>query len=665
MKKKIIWTAIALIVGFLIYQVYIFTLSEDDNIKSIYLVPDNAVFIIDTERPIDTWDEISSSDIWTHLQTNQQINKLSESLLSLDETFKAKKEIIDFIGERNLMISVHVFSPKKYGLLYIADLQKFSKLIFLKRAISKLAGENYKVTKRVYKKQEIIELYNKETRETLHLSFIKNQVIASYTHVLVEKSIDQYLNPVIGRDVNFVEIKKKTDTDGFFNIYLQHKYLKDYLSCFTSSTNLDFLNNNKEAFFYTGLDISIKEGVIVEATGYTNVDSNSQTYLKVLQKSGVGKLSAAKIAPKNTSLYLSFAFNDFKTFNHNLEILQQENPADFKMYSDQLAMIEDKLDINVSEQIYSWIGNEIALIHFNTELSKNKKDIAAIIKADDIEDAKENLQFVLSKIKENTPLKYKQINYRGYPINFFDLKGFFKMLAGNVFSKMEKPYFTIIDDFVVFSTSPNTIKEIINNHLIGYTLESSENFDDFNDHFEKKSSVFAYINTPNSYKDLLSLVDNKTRSQLQKDKPYITCFSQIGVQLISDEDLFKSNISFVYEHPKDIAINIKKEEELKKKLLEELTPDKDSVNTQSPVSFFNLPPIHPSDLSARSYKEYYENGNLKFEVDLDDGLKDGVYKSYYPNGNIKVKGHYKKDKQISTWKAYDEQSGDIILKKQF
>ncbi len=665
MKRKVFWGFIALIIGFAIYQVYIFTLSENDNIKPIYLVPDDAVFIVDTERPIDTWDEISSSEIWAHLQTNQQINKLSEGLNSLDDTFKAKKEIFDFIGERNLVISVHVYSPKKYGLLYIADLQKFSKLIFLKRAISNLAGEGYRVTKRVYKEHEIIELYNKETRETLHLSFIKNQVIASYTHTLVEKSIDQYLNPVIGRDVNFVEIKEKTDNDGFFNIYLQHKYLKDYLSCFTNSTSLDFLNNNKQAFFYTGLDISIIEGVIVQATGYTNVDSNSQTYLKVLQNSGVGKRSVAKIAPKNTSLYLSFAFDDFKTFNSNLEKLQQENPADFKMYSDQLAMIEDKLDINVSEHIYSWIGNEIALIHFNTELSKNKKDIAAVIKADDIDDAKENLQLILSKIKENTPLKYKQIDYRGYPINFFDLKGFFKMLAGNVFSKMDKPYFTIIDDFVVFSTSPNTIKEIINNHLIGYTLESSEKFDDFNYNFEKKSSVFAYVNTPNSYKDLLSLVDNKTRTQLQKDKPYITCFSQIGLQLIAEDDLFKSNISFVYEHPEEIEIHLKKEEELKKKLLEELTPYKDSINTQSSENFFNLPPIHPSDLSAKSYQEFYENGKLKFEVNLNDGLKDGSYKSYYQNGNIKVKGQYKKDKQSGTWKAYDEQNGDVIFKKQF
>lgn len=663
MKRKVFWAIIALVIGFVIYQVYIFTLSENDNIKSIYLVPDDAVFIVDTERPIDTWDEISSSQIWTHLQKNQQINKLSEGINSLDETFKAKKEIFDFIGERNLVISVHVYSPKKYGLLYIADLQKFSKLIFLKRAISNLAGEDYKVTKRVYKEHEIIELYNKKTRETLHLSFIKNQVVASYTHLLVEQSIDQYLNPIIGRDLNFLEIKRKTDTDGFFNMYLQHKYLKDYLNCFTSSNNLDFLN--KEAFFYSGLDISIIEGVIVQATGFTNVDSNSQTYLKVLQKSGVGKRSVAKIAPKNTSLYLSFSFDDFKTFNSNLEKLQQENPAEFKMYTDQLAMIEDKLDISVSENIYSWIGSEIALIHFNTELSKNKKDIAAIIKADDIDDAKENLQLILSKIKENTPLKYKQINYRGYPINFFDLKGFFKMLAGNMFSKMEKPYFTIIDDFIVFSTSPNTIKEIINNHLIGYTLESSEKFDDFNYHFEKKSSVFAYVNTPNSYKDLLSLVDSKTRRELQKNKPYITCFSQIGMQLIASDELFETNISFIFENPKNIETSIKKDKELREKLLLELAPYKDSTDTQNSTSFFKLPPIDPSDLSAKSYKEYYKNGKLKFEVDLDDGLKDGSYKSYYENGNIKVKGHYKNDKQSGTWKAYDEQTGDVIFKKHF
>lgn len=665
MKKKIIWAVLAALFSFILYQVYVFSLAEEDNINPIYLIPKDAVFIIDTKRPIDTWDEVSASPIWKHLQTNTSIKKASKNIASFDQTFQDQKNIIDFIGERDLLISVHVYKPKKYGLLYVADLQKLSKLRFLKTAISKLAGDNFKVTKRVFKEHEIIELYNKKKRETLHISFIKNQLIASYTHVLVENSINQYTNPKIGRDVNFVEIKKETDDSGFFNVFIQHKYLDQFLNCFTKASDLTYYNNIKNTLYYSGFDLSLIEGSIIQAIGYTNVNEASQTYLKAIQKSGKGKRTVAKIAPKNTSLYFSVGFDSFDEFHNNVEELQKENPKQFEIYSNQSKAIEEKLDINLKKHIYSWIGDEIALLHFSSTLSKNKKDIAVVIKTDDIDDAKENLQHILSKIKENTPLKYKQINYQGYPINFFDLKGFFKMLAGNMFSKMEKPYFTIIDDYVVFSTSPNTLKSVINDNIIGYTLNTSDKFEEFNYHFEKKSSIYTYINTPLIYNELLDISDRKTRVELQNNKNYITCFSQMGLQLISDGGLFKTNITTSYQNPKTLPEELQKEIQLKKELLEKIKPQKDSVIELNTDTAFILPEIHPSDLSASEYKEFYNDKTLKFEVELDDGMLDGYFKMYYPNGKLKLKGQFKKGKQSGTWRAYNKETGKQIFKKRF
>ena len=665
MQKKIIWTVAIAIIGFILYQAYIFTLAEEDNINPIYLVPKDAVFIVETERPIDTWDEVSASPIWQHFQTNAYFKEVTQNLNSFDKLFQDQKEVIDFIGERDLLISVHVYKPKKYGLLYVADLQKLSKLRFLKNAIQKLAGKNFKVTQRLHKEHEIIELFDVKNRETLYITFIKNQLVASYTHVLVEQSIEQYNNPLIGRDVNFTEIKTETDNDGFFNVYIQYEYLDKYLSCFTSNSNLANFESLKETFFYSGFDISIIEGSIVQAIGFTNVNPSSQTFLKAIQKSGKGKRSIVSIAPRNTSLYLSFAFESFEQFHSNLKELQKENPTIFTSYTTQIKEIENQLQIDIEKHLFSWIGNEIGLLHFNSDLSKNKKDIAAVIKADDIEDAKENLQLILSKIKENTPLKFKQLNYQGYTINYFDLKGFFKMLAGNTFAKMEKPYFTIIDDFVVFSTSPNTLKEIINSYMVGYTLNNSNRFEEFNYQFETKSSVFVYAETSNSYTDFLSLLDSKTQQQLIKNKKYFTSFSQTGLQLIAKGDQFKTNITLSHENPETLQKILNSEKELKEELHAKITPEKDSIAIDTEDTMFTIPTIHPSDLSAKEYKEYYDNNQLKFEVELRNGVPDGDYKSYYSNGNTKVKGYYKKGKQTGTWKAYSEKDEKLIFKKRF
>ncbi|HBI39898.1 MAG TPA: DUF3352 domain-containing protein, partial [Tenacibaculum sp.] len=319
MKKKFIISCFILFGIFITYKAYIFVSPNEDNINPIYLIPDDAVFIIDTERPIDTWDEISNSGIWKHLQKNNYFGNIAKSLSTIDKSFNEQKHLIKFLGERDFLISLHVYKPKSIGLFYTVDIEKLSKLEFLKNSIAKLAGNNFEVTKRTYKNHEITEIFDKKERETLYVSFLKNQLIASYTHLLVEKSIDQYQIPVIGRDVNYIEINKETPDDGLFKLFIQYKYFNNYLACFSNKKGAKNQNAKEKSWLYSGFNIGLKESTTIQADGFTNFDLTSQSYLKAIQKSGKGKRTIAKIAPKNTALYVSFAFDSFDVFYENFE----------------------------------------------------------------------------------------------------------------------------------------------------------------------------------------------------------------------------------------------------------------------------------------------------------------------------------------------------------
>ncbi len=664
MKKKLFIGITTLLLLFIAYQVFIFTSASENNINPIYLIPKDAVFVIDTERPIDTWDEISNSIIWKHLQKNTYFKEVTKSLNTLDKTFQKQKKLIEQVGERDLLVSIHVYKPKTYGLFYTVDLQKFSKLKFLQSSIAKLAGEGFNVTKRTYKNHEIIEVYDKKERKTLYLSFIQNQLIASYIHSLVENSIEQYNSPVIGRDNNFIEINQETPEEGFFKLFIQYKYLNKYLACFSNNMNYPMLETIQKSWLYSGLDIGLKENSIIQAEGYTNFLSSSDNYLTALQKSGKAKRSIAKIAPKNTALYLSFAFDSFDEFYQNFQLLQKENKASFEGYTKQVSEVENRLNISVKEDVYSWIGDEIALLHIDDAISKKQKNIALVLKTKDITKATEKLKHIVTKIKEKTPLKFKQLNYHGHTINYLDLKGFFKMIAGNLFEKMEKPYFTILDEYVVFSNSPNTLKEIINTQRIGYTLASDQKFIEFNDQFDEASSIFGYINTPYIYNDLISLSDTQTRKSIQKNKEYITSFSQMGFQLISKGTFFENYITIAYEDPKTLKQDILADKKLKKELLNSLK-EKEVTTAVNENTIFELPEIFPNDLSASVFIKRYDDGAVEFSVELKNGRKHGDYRAYFPNGELKMKGKYKNDVQTGTWKAYDENSGDLLFKKRF
>ncbi|MEM9649142.1 MAG: DUF3352 domain-containing protein [Bacteroidota bacterium] len=652
-KKRILLGLLALLVLYLCYLAYIFILSPKTNLQSIYLIPEDAVFIIESEKPVDSWAKVSESEAWRHLQKNDYFAQLTENIQKVDTVFNNNHKLFEFFDGRSLFISIHMVSKKDYGIFYVLDLKRIAKLKLLKTYLNTLLNDNYTMSKRTYHEHEILEVFDRIHKETLYLAFIKNQLVASYTHTLVEASLDQYSEPKLGRNLDFLEINSRVGLEDLFRVYLQYDFLDEYYARFSDQQN-EWLDRASKNFLFSGFHIDLDEKSTITADGYTNISSTNHTYLKALQKSGRAKRSIPEIAPARTALYISYGFDSFPTFYENFEAIQQSNPEQFEGYKSGIEKVEKFLKINVKENFVDWIGEEIALLQINTGISKKKNDLALVLKTKDSVEAKRNLDFVLKQIKKKTPVKFKAVDYKDHEINFLSIKGFFKILLGNRFKEFDKPYFTQVADYVIFSNNPNTLKGIIDDFLKGNTMEQSKDFRDFDAKFQNKSSLFLYSNVPLLYENMRSMADSKTQRQLKKNRNFIVCFSKMGLQLSPNEDLFESRMVVNYQDVGD------------------LEPFSTAPSTKRPTqqpkgiteSVFDLKSIYPSDLNAKSFSKKYANGNVRFEVDLKNGLKHGKYLEYHPNGVKKITGRYRKDEQIGTWRYYDS-LGELKLKKKF
>lgn len=660
-KKRVFLTILLLILGYVGYQAYSFFLSPSSNLRSVYLIPKDAVILVETQEPVENWDKIRESEIWKHLQKNAYFSDLTESIQEMDAIFHKKKKLFKMFGTRSLVFSIHMYKKKEYGLFFVIDLKKIAKLNTLKEYLNTVLDDNYVLSRREYHGEEIIELYDKKSKETLHMSFIKNQLIASYTHTLVEASIDQYKEPIIGRDLNFIAVKKHTGYDDMFRLYLQYDYLDDYLRYFSDQPNewAKTLSKNLE---FSGFTFDLESNNTITAKGYTNISEDNIGYLKALQKSGTAKRTIATIAPKQTALYTSFGFDSFSEFYGNFENILKEKEASYTSYKTNYEKIEKFLKINIQENFIDWIGDEIAFLQIQPTVKTQKNDLALVVKADDIDSAKENLAFVQKQIRKRTPVKFKQINYKEHEINFMSIKGFFKLFIGGMFAKFDKPYFTIIDDYVVFSDKPKTLKRIIDDYEAKSTLANADDYQHFNRYFDSKSSVFTYINTPILYKNLYAMADAKTKVSMRKNKDFIICFPQLGFQLSPDDDMFESKLAVFYQD----AELVKSKEQFKVSY----GPGNQIDNALKPTNIlalkdvFKVKAIFPDDLNADEHIEKYKSGEIHIKVGLKDGQKHGRYYEYYPNGEIKIKGRFKNDQQSGTWKHYDE-NGDFVKKKKF
>lgn len=64
------------------------------------------------------------------------------------------------------------------------------------------------------------------------------------------------------------------------------------------------------------------------------------------------------------------------------------------------------------------------------------------------------------------------------------------------------------------------------------------------------------------------------------------------------------------------------------------------------------------DIEKENFKEYYQNGFLKTESEIIDLDRNGIYREFYENGNVKYEGIFKNDEPINK-QYYFNKKGEI------
>jgi hypothetical protein len=233
------------------------------------------------------------------------------------------------------------------------------------------------------------------------------------------------------------------------------------------------------------------------------------------------------------------------------------------------------------------------------------------------------------------------------------MKGLFKILFGKFFERYDKPYYTILNNFVIFSSHPQTLKSMIDDYLEGRTLDRSQDFRKFRREFDDEGSVFAYVHTPTLFNTLRKLVDRPTYASMETNRDYIVCFRDVGFQMIPTDGGFRTLFAEQFVQPEtlpQVAIEIPGESGQE---LELESPNEVEVNPE-PTDPMALPYIYVQNLNARRYTGYFPDSTTQYKVDLKNGFKDGSYTEYYANGEVKMTGSFKDDKRDGVWKLFDE-----------
>ncbi|NMH89762.1 ribonuclease HII [Flavivirga sp. Y03] len=315
--------------------------------------------------------------------------------------------------------------------------------------------------------EETLSYKNKKiTRSTLNNNTFYSAIADSIFFASSSKSaVDDFFTSKT-KDPELEKIYNITGDDKTFsaiiapdNTFLKSFFIEDSIS-FKTFTN------------YIGTDISINQDEIL-FNGITKAVDSSESFINIFKNTTPQENQTHHITPSNSDGYMSFTFNDYKTFEINLA---KFNSKDSIAHS--TILFNDIVEIGV---IYQGKDHAIAL---------NSTDIIA---------TKDAL------LSEQNKLGL----YRGIDIFSFSRPQLFTKTFAPLISFNNANRYCILDDFFVFAGNTEILQNIIANYQNKTTLNEKTYFQDIKKHLSDASSLMHVID-PVSLKAVINknLKDN-------------------------------------------------------------------------------------------------------------------------------------------------------------
>lgn len=645
--KRTLIVAGAALAAYLIYSIIYLFVSPDRNIQQIYLVPEDAVFIIQSSAPVDDWEKFSGSETWQCLKKAKSFEEITKSVETLDSVVRSNKVLLSLVGKRDMLLSLHKTRATDWDFLIVLDMQKASKMDLIKDQVETvLVMSGFSVTNRMHNGINILEMRDPDTNDIFYTAFVDNHLVGSYTSGLVESAIDSRNKPKIGLDQSFIETEKLVSGKGLVRVFINYARLPQFLAIYLGAKNeyIDMFSNSMD---FAGLYLNADKDRM-EVKGYTLRKDTADPYVTALLNSGKHKMKAHEILSGRTAFYTNIGFNNPVTFVKELEsALAVHDKLLYESYVNSRKKIEGLFGISLEENFLSWMSGEFALTQSEAGLLGHEPELILAIRAKSIKDARQNMEFIEKKIKRRTPVKIKTVNYKDFEINYVEMKGFFRLFFGGLFNKFEKPYYTYVDDYVVFSNKASSLLSFVEDYEQKNLLKNNQGFKDAFSYLKSSSTIFLYTDIHKFYSQLRPMMTTSTWKEIQSNKDILYSFPYWTMQVIGDNQSASMHYVMDYSpyNPEVLVDEVTDEED------DEM--DEDAVTEKEQIG--ELKRFYVEKFEGNVLRDFYPEGTLKSESEVKEGKRHGRYREYYENGKLKLRGKYANNQPKGTWKYYTEE----------
>ena len=481
--------------------------------------------ILETSEYKKTLKELEKATYYNDLKSISILRKWERRLQFIDSIFHATDSYTSILETAHIVSGAQVTSNASADWLYALD--DYEGPFEVQEFIAELMPRN--TLKTLYRGRPIYNL-SFEDGQTVSIAVFRGLILISSVTILVESGIEQLdnISSSIAESASFVQVEQEIkSTEGRLVLYLNLETISSLTSVITKSNPraiLGLMSMGK----WMGLDTRFLENGFM-LSGHLH-PSKEHKFLQALTKQTAPKNSRiAEYLPQNMGLLLYLGWNDFEQF--------------YKAY-------QDKPDKDFEQYFLPWIGQEVTLF-----IEDPTDDENAFVK--------DKLVFVQSK---DTALTWQLLHqyahqfgeldeqaYQNFMITQIAANNPLKALFGEDLNPLQNPYYTIIDNYIVFANARTTLERWIKSFNTRQMILEIPEYRAFFEQAKNKSNIYALLNTPNCAKFLQHLVRPELHDYLNTSFQKFRNIYPVGIQFYGFENHFLVHLSTAYNVVKEQA----------------------------------------------------------------------------------------------------------------
>ncbi|BDS13434.1 DUF3352 domain-containing protein [Aureispira anguillae] len=487
-------------------------------IKAFEAMSEHTALMIETNEYNKTLQQLQKSIYYKDLQSISLLQKWEQGLRFVDSLFRATQTYSTILEKAHIVSGVQITSNETANWLYALDdyQQRFEVQAF----IAELMPQN--TTETIYRGRTIYTL-EFEGQKKLSLSVFYGLILISPVTILVESGIEQLdnISSNTNRNDSFLKVKKElANSSNELVVYVNFQSISSLTSILTQS-NPRAIMGLMEIGEWMGLDTRfLEKGFMMSGHLYPDKDNK---FLKALaQQKAPQNSRVAELLPKNIGAMLYLGWENFETF---YKAYQERSYEDFEKY------------------FLPWIGRDVTLFFRDPTDDENAF-------------AKDKLVFLESK---DTSLTWKLLNqyahkfgeldrqiYQNFEITQIAANSPLLPLFGEDIDPLQNPYYTLIENYVVFANTRTTLEGWIKSFNTRQMILDLPEYHAFFTQARNQSNIYALLATPNSVKFLQHFARPEFKNYIQTAFQQFKNIYPVGIQFFGFEEHFLVTLSTAY-----------------------------------------------------------------------------------------------------------------------